>query len=424
MNLPNGQPKRLTPGSFAPGEFSPAWSPDGKTIAFASWGDQKYGQLWTITAAGGEPHAITREPGEYLNPTWSADGSTLAYSRGSGATLRGRDWARNEWYEIVVQPPNGGPAQTLARVGNQDSPGARPQFGPGGRIYFTEHRVEKGEGPFGAKTVTDLVSIQPNGSDRRLHATLPNATLVQVSPNGQLVTYQEGDNVYVAPLPLDVTGQEAIRLDRKTPVFTIKPASLDGGMYPRWRDAATLEYGNANKYFVYHTDAAKTDTTEIHLSVPRAIPQGSIALTNARIITLQNRNVIESGTIVAKAGRITCVGTCPTSGVDRVIDAKGKTIIPGFVDMHAHHHRESGGITPTHNFESAVYLAYGVTTTLDPSTWSEEVFPLAEMIEAERQCCRFLRFVVTISAEAGPIQLDVTGPKGTQEFLETLLDIK
>jgi Tol biopolymer transport system component len=384
MNLPSGQPKRLTPDSFTPGEFSPAWSPDGKTIAFSSWDDQKYGQLWIITAAGGEPHAITREPGEYLNPTWSADGSTLAYSRGSGATLRGRDWARNEWYEIVLQPANGGPAQTLARVGNQDSPGARPQFGPGGRIYFTEHRVEKGEGPFGAKTVTDLVSIQQNGSDRRVHVTLPNATLVQVSPNGQLVTYQEGDNVYVAPLPLDVTGQEAIRLDRKTPVFTIKPASLDGGMYPRWRDAATLEYGNANKYFLYHTDTAKTDTTEIHLSVPRVIPQGSIALTNARIITLQNRKVIESGTIVAKAGRITCVGTCPTSGVDRVIDAKGKTIIPGFVDMHAHHHRESGGITPTHNFESAVYLAYGVTTTLDPSTWSEEVFPLAEMIEAGR----------------------------------------
>jgi N-acyl-D-aspartate/D-glutamate deacylase len=77
---------------------------------------------------------------------------------------------------------------------------------------------------------------------------------------------------------------------------------------------------------------------------------------------------------VIKTGRITCVGNCQTAGVDRVIDAQGKTIIPGWVDMHAHHHRESGGITPTHNFESAVYLGYGVTTTLDPSTWEEEVF--------------------------------------------------
>ncbi len=382
MDLPNGKPTRLTPDSFTPGEFSPAWSPDGKSIAFTSWDDEKHGLLWTVAADGGEPHAVTKEPGEYLNPTWSADGATLAYSRGSGATLRGRDWARNEWYDIILQPASGGTAQTIVRVGSQEAPGARPQFGPGGRIYFTEHRSERGQGPFDGKSITDFVSVQMDGSDRRVHASFPHATIVQISPNGQQLAYQEGDNVYVAPLPLNVTGQEAIRLDRSAPTFTIKAASLDGGMYPRWRDAATIEYGCASKYFVFHTDSSKTDTTEIHLNVPRAIPQGSIALTNARIITLQNRKVIEDGTIVAKAGRITCVGNCPTAGVDRVIDAKGKTIIPGFVDMHAHHHRESGGITPTHNFESAIYLAYGVTTTLDPATWSEEVFPIAEMIEA------------------------------------------
>src|SRR2546430_11468146 len=150
----------------------------------------------------------------------------------------------------------------------------------------------------------------------------------------------EGDNVYVAPLPLLATGQEGIKLDRKTAAFTITPASLDGGVYPRWRDANTIEYANANKYFVYHLDTAKTDTTEIHLSVQRAIPQGTIALQNARLVTLANKKVIDSGTIVIKSGRITCVGNCQTAGVDRVIDAKGKTIIPGFVDMHAHHHRE------------------------------------------------------------------------------------
>jgi len=384
MDLPNGKPRRLTPDSFAPGEFSPAWSPDNKTIAFTSWNEDKHGQLWTISADGGEPKQITKDAGEYLNPTWSADGTTLAYSRAAGATLRGRDWARNEWYDLVLQPASGGDAQTVLRLGSQEGPGARPQFGPANRIYFTEHRMVKGEDPFGGKVETDLVSVQRDGSDRRVHATFPDATLVQISADGQRVAYQEGDNVYVAPLPLLATGQEGIKLDRKTAAFTITPASLDGGVYPRWRDANTIEYANANKYFVYHLDTAKTDTTEIHLSVQRAIPQGTIALQNARLVTLANKKVIDSGTIVIKSGRITCVGNCQTAGVDRVIDAKGKTIIPGFVDMHAHHHRESGGITPTHNFESAVYLAYGVTTTLDPSTWEEEVFPLAEMIEAGR----------------------------------------
>jgi len=91
MDLPNGKPRRLTPDSFAPGEFSPAWSPDNKTIAFTSWNADKHGQLWTISADGGDPKQITKDAGEYLNPTWSADGTTLAYSRAAGATLRGRD---------------------------------------------------------------------------------------------------------------------------------------------------------------------------------------------------------------------------------------------------------------------------------------------------------------------------------------------
>ncbi len=382
MDLPGGKPHRLTASSFGLGEFSPAWSPDGKAIAFSSWDDANHGQLWTVAASGGTPTQITKEPGEYLDPAWSPDGTTLAYSRGAGATLRGRDWARNEWFDIVLQPVNGGEPQMLVRLSGQESPGTRPQFGPGGRLYYTEHRAEKGDSPFNGKVVTDLVSIQKDGTDRRVHATFNNTMVVQISPDTQHVAFQEGDNIYIAPLPLPSTGQESVRFDRKAPVFKITPASLDGGMYPKWRDSATIEYGNASKYFVYHLDTGKTDTTEIHLSVPRAIPQGSMALTNARIVTLANKKVIDSGTIVVKNGRIACVGTCATDGIANVVDAKGKTIIPGWVDMHAHHHRESAGITPTHNFESAVYLAYGVTTTLDPSTWSEDVMPIAEMIEA------------------------------------------
>jgi len=46
---------------------------------------------------------------------------------------------------------------------------------------------------------------------------------------------------------------------------------------------------------------------------------------------------------------------------------------------------------------------------------------VAETINTERQCCRFLRFVVTIEPDGGPLWLEITGPPGTTEFLETLL---
>ena len=42
---------------------------------------------------------------------------------------------------------------------------------------------------------------------------------------------------------------------------------------------------------------------------------------------------------------------------------------------------------------------------------------LAGMMEAERHCCRFLRFQVSAEPDEGPVYLDVTGPPGTSDFL-------
>lgn len=47
---------------------------------------------------------------------------------------------------------------------------------------------------------------------------------------------------------------------------------------------------------------------------------------------------------------------------------------------------------------------------------------IAAAIEAERCCCQFLRFNVTAEPGLGPVWLDVTGPAGTREFLEDLVN--
>ncbi len=47
---------------------------------------------------------------------------------------------------------------------------------------------------------------------------------------------------------------------------------------------------------------------------------------------------------------------------------------------------------------------------------------IARAIEAERQCCRFLRFSVTVEPDDGPISLELTGPPGTREFMAALLE--
>ena len=54
---------------------------------------------------------------------------------------------------------------------------------------------------------------------------------------------------------------------------------------------------------------------------------------------------------------------------------------------------------------------------------TEDLVPtVARVIDAERQCCRFLRFHLIVEPDGGPISLELTGPPGTQEFISALLD--
>ena len=45
---------------------------------------------------------------------------------------------------------------------------------------------------------------------------------------------------------------------------------------------------------------------------------------------------------------------------------------------------------------------------------------ITRTIDAERRCCRFLRFQVTVEPADGPVVLELTGPPGTREFVSAL----
>src|ERR1051325_3196799 len=56
--------------------------------------------------------------------------------------------------------------------------------------------------------------------------------------------------------------------------------------------------------------------------------------------------------------------------------------MPGLVDVHAHMHYEQFEAFPVTKWEYVANLAYGVTTTYDPSVHSMDAFPQQEMVEA------------------------------------------
>ena len=53
----------------------------------------------------------------------------------------------------------------------------------------------------------------------------------------------------------------------------------------------------------------------------------------------------------------------------------------------------------------------------------ETLASIVRAVEAERHCCRFLRFTVTVEPDDGPLTLDLTGPQGTREFVTALLEM-
>ena len=71
--------------------------------------------------------------------------------------------------------------------------------------------------------------------------------------------------------------------------------------------------------------------------------------------------------------------------------------------------------------ESCEDLPDGLRVRFAPG--GETLSAIVRAIDAERECCRFLRFQVTVEPDAGPIVLELSGPPGTREFVTALLNV-
>jgi imidazolonepropionase-like amidohydrolase len=130
--------------------------------------------------------------------------------------------------------------------------------------------------------------------------------------------------------------------------------------------------------------ARATPIAQVSIAAPRDEPKGTIAFTNARIVTMRGDEVIQRGTIVVDGNHIAAVGangsvTIPPGA--RRVDLSGRTIMPGMVDVHAHMHYQAFEAFPQRKWEYIANLAYGVTSTFDPSAHNLDVFSQQEMVE-------------------------------------------
>jgi Tol biopolymer transport system component len=97
---------------------TPAWSPDGRRLAFVSKRDGN-SEIYVMNADGSAQENLTRQPASDSNPSWSRDGRKLVFvSRRDGNS------------EIYVMNPDGSGLRNLTRTPSDD---LDPAWSPDGR---------------------------------------------------------------------------------------------------------------------------------------------------------------------------------------------------------------------------------------------------------------------------------------------------
>ena len=126
------------------------------------------------------------------------------------------------------------------------------------------------------------------------------------------------------------------------------------------------------------------DETQVKVYFEKDMPNGTMLLKNARIVSMKGDEVIEGGDVLIVNNRIKAVGKTGTLSVPsgtKEIDCTGKTITPGFIDTHAHMW-PFWGLHKSNVWIYAANLAYGVTTTRDPQTATTDVLTYGDMVDA------------------------------------------
>lgn len=383
-DLPDGRPRRLTDqnGHF---ELQPAWSRDGRRIAYVTWDDQALGSLRVRDLESGEETVLNRTPGHFAEPVFSPDGETVVFRRITGGYLRAPLWDENPG--VYAAPADGsGSPRLVTRQGSD------PQFGADAeRLFLTRMK---------AYDHRELFSLELDGSDERMHFSSTWATDFQVSPDGRWVAFQERYNVHVAPF---TDSGQPIAIGPDTKSIPIHRVSKNGGNYLHWSgDGQRLYWSMGPELFsraLQNTFAfleggvdSKRELPEpegrgrdIGFTAAYDKPHGRIALTGGTVITMQDERIIENGTVLVNGNRITAVGPANQVKIPRdatVLDVRGKYVLPGLIDVHWHGAQGEDEFIPEQNWVNYATLAFGVTTIHDPSNDTSEIFAASELAKA------------------------------------------
>lgn len=403
--FPDGEPKRLSNLNYT--ENMPTWSPDGNEIVFTTWDEKMGGAIYKASLNGRKKLIkITQENGVYSYPVWTNDGSKIVFIKSS----------ENEFIEFERNGVD-------SKIMWISSKGGKNIFvdKTKGRSY--PHFVKNSERIHLYGRSSGLSSIRWDGTDEKKILKITgisvygtpgrksppsSASYIIKSPVEEKALAVINNDVYVVTIPY--TGVKDLSINVAKPSSSAFPArklTKFGGEFASWGAGGDNVYFSLGKsLFNYSISQAKAseerikkdkktekdkkdktyiaDEIEIKTFIKKNKAEGSILLKNARIITMKGKEIFEMGDILIQNNRIKKVGRAGeienTESI-KEMDLTGKTIVPGFVDTHAHV-RVSRNVHKSETWSFAANLAYGITTIRDPQTGTTDILSYADMVDA------------------------------------------
>ena len=188
----------------------PAWSPDGKQIAFQSKRDGGDYQVFVMDADGNNKRRLSDGKGYAAWPAWSPDGTQVLYIAGE----KSDPGVAKELFVVAV---SGGDPVKLTSTGGE---AGRPAWSPDGKyILFIQNNGDKGT----------IMIANPDGTAPRVLVEASRNPSPQFSPDGQTIVYYAvappaGSDIFTIP----VAGGTPINLTMNSPEDYLPTWSPDG----------------------------------------------------------------------------------------------------------------------------------------------------------------------------------------------------
>jgi len=411
----------------------PIWSPDGESMAVVSWDEPGGGHLWRVERSG-QALQLSATPGFMQTPAWAPDGRRIVVRQ---APVRARlQGGIGEISELVWYPAGGGEATVIAPANGRGAPHFRTDEDD--RIYL-HHRTD-GLVSIRWDGTDPEAHLKVTGFSRSAGGPPGPASWIKMAPEGDRALARVENDLYLVTVPR--VGGDAPTVSVRSPDSAPVPVTRVtefGGEFPSWAaDGDQILWALGNAVFRYDIERARVvadsleategvagdstavsgdsdalggDATQgdedsdadgnedgdgedaagyrpeqwrVDLRMPRDRPTGTLLLRNARIVTMRGDEIIEGGEVLIEGNRIGAVGAAGTLDVPgnaEIRDLDGATVLPGFVDTHAHL-RPAAGIHATQPWEYLANLAFGITTTRDPQTGVSDVLTYADRVRS------------------------------------------